>query len=297
VAMRRADGPRTQMYVACFDLPTGPTPIDDSEDDSRPVGRMKWRTKVASGATIRGGDVDEIGNTLLTLSHGKVYCNTNLGAVASLNADNGKVDWVVTYPRATFRSGNVDRAEDHFFRDLTPCMIAKDLAVVAPMDGPAVFAVERCSGRVIWSLAAEQGTDIVHLIGSTGNVVHASGDALYWIDLQSGRIVTQYPHAPPKSQGLAPPSPRGFGRGIVAGDQVYWPTRDSLYVFAAQPVKTDTGWRPQGVRDISLVQRGATGGNLTIAGGVLLIAGSERLYAFDEQGPAGTDESQKVEIR
>ena len=285
VAMRRADGPRAQIYVACFDLPTSPTVIDDAEDDSRPTGRLRWRTKIAAGATLGGGEVEELSHTLLTLLHGRLYLNTNIGAVACLSADSGKVDWIATYPRSTFRDVDSVRAEDNFFRDLNPCMIAGDYAIVAPSDCASLFALELASGRVVWQLAEGAGTDIVHLLGRRGNVLHASGDYLYWIDLQSGQILTQFPQPGVSAPGSTPPTPRGYGRGLLAGDQIYWPTRDNLYVFAQQPVKDATGWRPGAIRDIALASRGATGGNLTIADGVLLIAAGDRLYAFDQQGP------------
>jgi outer membrane protein assembly factor BamB len=297
VAMRRADGPRAQIYVACFELPTGPTAIDDSEDDSRPVGRLRWRAKIAAAATIGGGDIEEIGNTLLTLSHGRLYCNTNLGATAAISAESGKVDWVVTYPRATLRSGKPDLPEYHFFRDLTPAMVAKDFAVVAPSDASSVFAVELASGRVVWKLPGERGEDIVHLLGSQGDVLNASGNHLYWIDLQSGHVLTQYPQPTTSGPEFAPASPRGFGRGVLTGTKVYWPTRENIYVFDQQPAKTATGWRPSPTRDLQLTSRGATGGNLTIAEGVLLIAAGDRLYAFDQEGPSESAATPSIEIR
>jgi len=286
VVMRRADGPRAQIHVACFELPTSPMAIDDSEDNSRPTGRMRWRTNIAAGATVGAGDVEELSHTLLTLSHGRLYLNTNVGAVACLSADSGRVEWIATYPRASFREGDSGRAEDHFFRDLNPCMVAGDFLIVAPSDCSTLFALELASGRIVWQLPVGAGADIIHLLGHRGNVLHASGDYLYWIDLQSGSVLTQYPHAGASAPGSTPPSPRGFGRGVLAGDHVYWPTRESIYVFAQQPVKDATGWRPGGIRDIALAPRGATGGNLTIADGVLLIAAGDRLYAFDQHGPS-----------
>ncbi len=297
VVMRRSEGPRSQIHVACFELPTGPTVVDDTDDNARPTGRMRWRTKIVAAATVGGGEIEEISHTLLTLAHGRLYCNTNLGAVASLSAASGRVDWITTYPRATFRSGDANRSESHFFRDLNPCMVAKDFAIIAPSDASTLFAIEQATGRAVWSLPQDQGGDIVHLLGSSGDVLNVSGDHLYWIDLQSGRVLTQFPRGGNSGAGLAGPGPRGFGRGVISGRQIYWPTRESIYVFAQQPVKSPTGWHPQGVRDIQLASRGATGGNLVIAQGVLLIASGDRLYAFDEQGPTKPAATTAVEVR
>ena len=258
---------------------------------------MRWRTKLTAAATVGGGEIEEISHTLLTLSHGRLYCNTNLGAVASLSASTGNVDWITTYPRASFRSGDPNRQESHFLRDLNPCMIAKDFAIVAPADAISLFAVERTTGRVVWNLPETQGGDVVHLLGSAGDVLNVSGDYLYWLDLQSGRILTQFPQAGISAVGSATPSPRGFGRGVISGGHIYWPTRESIYVFGQQPVKSPTSWHPQGVRDIQLTPRGATGGNLVVADGVLLIASGNRLYAFDERGPTKPAAPTAAEVR
>ena len=76
------------------------------------------------------------------------------------------------------------------------------------------------------------------------------------------------------------PSPRGFGRGTIAGNRVWWPTREAIYVFEARPAKTDFGWQPKLVREIPLTSLGVTGGNLVMADDVLLIAGSDKLVAL-----------------
>jgi hypothetical protein len=103
-------------------------------------------------------------------------------------------------------------------------------------------------------------------------------------------LLTQFPAGALGEAGQAAPSPRGLGRGTLAGDHVWFPTRESIFVFQQQPTRTDFGWQPKLVREIPLVPRGVTGGNLTIADGVLLIATGDRLVAFDEIGPKAPTE-------
>jgi hypothetical protein len=112
--------------------------------------------------------------------------------------------------------------------------------------------------------------------------VLASGDWLYWIDATTGRLLCQFPQPGPTGAGQASPSPRGFGRGVLAGGHVYFPTRECIYVFDQRPIQSDFGWQPRLVREIPLVPRGVTGGNLVIADGILLIATGERLVAFGQ---------------
>ena len=282
VAMRRTDGARSQFYVAAYELQTTAAAVDDEDDNARPGGRLKWRTRVCSSATLGGGDLDEMSHLLLSLSGGTVYLNTNAGAVAAVDADDGSIRWTVRYPRAAFRSGDPDRGEQHFFRDLTPCLVHKDLVIVAAADCDRIFALEAASGRLAWTLPPRAAADAVHLLGLGSDTLLASGDWLYWIDASSGRLLAQFPQAGPTGAGQAAPSPRGLGRGVLAGGHVYYPTREAIYVFDQRPARTDFGWQPRLVREIPLVPRGITGGNLVIAEGILLIATGDRLAAFGQ---------------
>jgi hypothetical protein len=96
---------------------------------------------------------------------------------------------------------------------------------------------------------------------------------LYWFDVHTGRLVGRFPDGRPALGGYAGPSPRGFGRGILAGSLVYWPTRNCLYVFDQR--------FPNPVRQpVELSTLNAGGGNLVVAEGSLIIAGAERVIVL-----------------
>jgi outer membrane protein assembly factor BamB len=287
VAMRRIEQGRCQVHVACFALTSGGTPVDDSEDESRPAGRMLWRTKICSASTLGSGDFDELSHLLLSLDSGTLYCNSNLGAVAALDAASGQVRWLCKYPRAPFRSGDPDRHDDQFFRDLTPCLAAGELVIVAAADCDRLFALDRATGKLAWTTEPGTAADVVHLLGTSGRWLIASGDRLYWIDLQNGRVQARFPNTSSGGPMHAAANPRGLGRGILAGDLVYWPTRENIFVFRQSPRAAETGYVPEGVHEIPLLPRSASGGNLVYARGTLLIAAGDKLYAFD----AGTSAS------
>jgi outer membrane protein assembly factor BamB len=290
-AMRRVEGSRSQIYLAAYELQTAPGEIIDLRDENaRPRGRLVWRTRLASAASLGGGDLDQLTHLLVTKNAGRLYLNSNAGFVAAVDAASGKLDWLVKYPRATVRTGDPDKSEDHLFRDLVPCLAHKDFVIIAPSDSDRIFALEAATGQLAWSLPPGAADDIVHLLGGAGNVLLASGDRLYWIDANTGRMLTQFPAGSLGSAGQAAPSPRGLGRGTLAGDHVWFPTRESIFVFQQQPVRTDFGWQPKLIREIPLTPRGITGGNLTMADGVLLIATGDRLVAFDEVGPRASTE-------
>lgn len=269
VAMRRSENTsaRSDAHVACFDAQTA---------------ELRWRRWICGANTPGKGQWDELTHSLLSLKDGVLYFNTNLGAVAAVSAEDGAVQWVARYPRAPFQNHDLDRNDVHYFRDLNPCLLHDGLAICAPADCDRIFALDAATGQTVWETGRQRGADAVHLLGVGGGNVLASGDYLYWIDINSGAIVGQFPQPRSGGAGFARADPRGFGRGILAGENVYWPTREKIFVFRQQTAKTDKGWSPLAVREIELTHRGVTGGNLLMAKGILLIATANKLYALSE---------------
>ena len=77
------------------------------------------------------------------------------------------------------------------------------------------------------------------------------------------------------------PERPGYGRGMLAGRSVLWPTRDKLYIFDQQTA--------QPRRVVDLGRRGASGGNLLVGPGQLLIATENELIAIGPQGGKATE--------
>jgi outer membrane protein assembly factor BamB len=257
VAMRRSDI-QPQAHVACFEASSG---------------RLLWRQFVCAAETPARGMLHESTHNLLTLHRDTLYVNTNLGAVAALSARDGRLQWVSLYPRA--RKGDLVKPGPHFCRDLTPCLYHRGTLLVAPADSRQIVALDAATGQILWQTGTEV-EDVVHLLGVAHDQLIASGDKLYWISLKAddaGRVRHLWPDGHEKL---------GYGRGVLAGDCVYWPTREKIYVFDQA-----TG-RPR--REISLARHDTTGGNLLIAGGYLLIAGPDQLVALrSTSAPADTE--------
>jgi outer membrane protein assembly factor BamB len=262
VAMRQGEaGPQTQAHVACFDVQTG---------------KLRWRRFVCAAVTPGRSQMDEITHNLLSLDRGVLYFNTNLGAVAALSAEDGEVLWISRYPRSM--SGDLNRTAKHVYRDLNPCVIDKGRLFVAPADSERVFSFNAQTGELLWGSAAGCPEDAVHLLGVLGNTLVASGDKLWGFNAATGRVDAVWPDSSP---------PRGFGRGVLMGEEVIWPTRQELYHFRLEQrvVRDESGaarrsawW--QNTHIDNLLNHAATGGNLVVAKDHLLIATSDTLYAF-----------------
>ncbi len=262
VAMRRNDI-RPQAFVACFDTTTG---------------RMRWQRFVCAAETPARGTLAECTNTLLTLVGGTIYVNTNLGAVASLAVEDGRINWLSLYPRV--RSGNLLRMDAHWQRDLNPCLFDHGRLYVAPADSPRLYAFDAATGQILWpgrhddrpaeTPVQDPLDDVVHLLGVSGDCLIASGHKLYWIDIagpRAGNIAHVWPEGEDKL---------GYGRGLLAGSYVLWPTREKIYVFHQQTARLK--------KEIELAPLGVRGGNLLVADGRLLIATPSELIVLGTTG-------------
>jgi len=263
VAMRRSDI-QPQAHVACLDAETG---------------RLRWRRFICAAETPARGALHETTHNLLAMDRQTLYYNTNLGAVAAVSAIDGQLEWVSLYPRA--RQGDLLDPAPHLSRDLNPCLVDRGRLLVAPADSPRVFALDASTGQILWQTATAL-EDVVHLLGVSDDQLIASGYRLYWISLkpeEAGRVKHVWPDGHERL---------GFGRGVLAGDCVWWPTRERIYVFDRHTGKLK--------KAIDLRPHGATGGNLLVGPERLLIATDDELIAFGpetrpreetEDGPAG----------
>jgi outer membrane protein assembly factor BamB len=211
VTDRRMDA-KTETYVACFDADSG---------------NLRWIRYVGAGSpegepnnfgfmggmqpsTLAPGDFN---HRLLSLDGSTLYYQTNLGALAALDAATGSTLWVATYPRQDLRQlGNA------FERDLNPAVIHDGRVFIAPGDSDAVFAFDSASGRLLWkSDRIADDIKLSHLLGVAKGHLVATGNRVVLFDVKTGKLHSAWPDS---GKALD-----GFGRGLLAGDKIYWPTQ------------------------------------------------------------------------
>ena len=132
---------------------------------------------------------------------------------------------------------------------------------------------------ILWQ-TGEQTEYALDLLGAADDYLIAGGNKLYWIGLKDedrGRIKHIWPEGNDKP---------GFGRGIIAGGCILWPTREQILVFdlkTAQPRKT-----------IDLLPRDARGGNLLATNLGLLIATDKELIALGKTANPSREKRQEI---
>ena len=254
----------TATYVVCLDANTGAT---------------RWIRYVCEANANNDplSPTFEIAHRLLTLAGSTLYYQTNLGALAALDAESGGVRWLATYPWAG--RGGMGGGFNGFGmmggsgtpptqqRDLNPAIVHDGLVIVAPDETPHIFAFNAATGGLVWKTAEiPDDVKLSHLLGVAKGHLIATGDRVLWFDVADGKQTFAWPEKTQVTQG--------YGRGLLAGDRVYWPTKTEIHILDQA-----TGLRVEA--PIRLEQAyGVEGGNLVVGDGYLVVAQANSLVVF-----------------
>jgi outer membrane protein assembly factor BamB len=244
-------GAMTHSFLACYDAATG---------------AKRWRTLICeSSAATSFFNAGSISHNLPTLGGGMVFYNTNLGAVSALDQRNGRVRWIATYPRKGRDDPGMRPLGSTQGRELSPCMYYRGLVFALPSDSEGVHAFDASTGELRWR--TPEPPAFSHMLGvAHGNLI-CSGSQVVAIDTTSGRRVWQWAD----STNMAP-----FGRGTLAGDYVYFPTKTHVYIIDQ---RTGVLARPKEAGALQ-EKHEQSPGNLVIGDGYLVVAQPNRLTVF-----------------
>ncbi|MEQ8788349.1 MAG: PQQ-binding-like beta-propeller repeat protein [Pirellulaceae bacterium] len=263
VLMRKSEpGASVNLYVACYDLRDG---------------SPRWRRWLCG--TSNGDLLAEIPPAMLTMAGDSLLVNTNMGCVAAVSTEDGRPQWVLEYPRATATAGESPGRG----RCPNPCLVHQGKVLAAPADADGVLALDAATGEVIWRTRLPANA-APQLLGVGGDQLLVGGQSLAWLDFHDGRLRAQFPHPGIQEPTVANARPQGYGRGVLAGGLVYWPTSSSIYIFQQRLAATNSGPRIVAVGEVDLAVRNLSGGNLLVADDVLLLTTNDGLYAFADPG-------------
>ncbi len=245
------------------------------------TGELVWKSGALADGAIAGAErANLISSQLLTLAGGRLFYNTNLGSIVCLDPMTGAIEWLVKYASRS-ESSEFPKPDRFRYRDLTPCLLSAGLVFCAPQDTPEIFALDILSGDLVWSTDDAEAADAIHLLGTHGETLIASGDRLLWLNQKTGRLTGSFPGATTPLPVGALPSPRGLGRGCIRGDSVYFPTSGEMFVFPASWANSDAREHVPPIKGRFHVEPSAMDGvNVLFAGDTLLVTSPSRLMAF-----------------
>jgi outer membrane protein assembly factor BamB len=279
IAATRFEGDRVVTAIHCY--PAHP-------EDTAPAAL--WRTDVCETRELLSGPPKPAEilkhqrnrHHLLTLAGSRVVYCSHSGAIVGLDARTGSRSWAVKYPRRDTRE-----PEDNLtLRDLAPCLFSEGRLYAAPSDSDHLLCLDPVTGSTLWQ---RERLDAVHLLGvGQGRLIFTT-----WRNPRQGKLFAGGLRAvmaedgsdtggwslPDDGGGLVP-----FGRGLLIGDLVLWPTPVPLVVaksggaktFGVFAVRQKDGQQPD---NPTLLHR-IPSGNLVYANGCLLVADRQTLYAF-----------------
>jgi outer membrane protein assembly factor BamB len=237
-------------------------------------GRARWRSWICRNKQREF--LNRLPPALLTLAEDTLYACTNLGCVAAIGTSDGRLRWALEYPRAMRPN---PRGEGSLPPAPNPCLFHQGMVIAAPADAEQLLAIDAATGELLWT-APRSGWGSDHLLGvAHGNLI-VGGDALRWIDVKNGLLRGRFPLAEFDEPGMSRPGPRGYGRGLLAGERVYWPTPEWIYVFEQAIADSRRGPSIVSAGQIDLRRMNVESGNLAASHGVLLIASPSRLAAL-----------------
>ncbi len=250
----------TTTYIVCLDANTGASRWVRYLGAASPDGDNFFGMPMQFGGMTASSDFN---HRLLSLDETALYYQTNLGAVVALEVETGGTLWVATYPRQESNHGVGNGSE----RDLNPAVVHGGRVFVAPSDADAVFAFDAASGRLLWkSDPIADDVRLSHLLGVAHDRLVATGNRVLLFDVKTGKLLHAWPDS---SNALV-----GYGRGLLAGERIYWPTRNEIQILDQR-----TALRAE--PPIKLVETYHTqGGNLVAGDGYLIVAQADGLVVF-----------------
>jgi outer membrane protein assembly factor BamB len=250
-----------RAYVALWTLAAGRVRTEIVCHDAE-TGGQRWRQEVCEVGL--DDDPPRRRQHLLTLAGAAVVYCSHTGAVVAVDALTGKRLWGVRYPSRGPRAPSADT------RALAPCVAVDRRLFVAPVDSDRLLCLDVDTGRTLWE---REGTQVAHLLGvSHGRLIFTTARGVRALDAATGSDEGGW--AQPAVGQLG-----GYGRGLLVGGRVLWPTQDIRLPLRA--LGQQDGGQGRGAEAIDPTRlRRLRPGNMAVGGGCLVIADTEELVGY-----------------
>ena len=190
-----------------------------------------------------------------------VFTSSCLGYVGAYDALTGKHLWAFEFP---FKSITSTLRYRHFNKGwiINRPVLWKNILIVAPGNSTHLYALDKMTGKQVWSFP-HSGTHHFVLGIHDGKIVIA-GNKITVLDAATGKEV--WSKVPVKEA-------KSFGRGCLYNGIIYHPTEKGLFLVDVEngnvlhSYKWDDFWKQ--------------GGNVMITGGKLVVCGYNKITVYD----------------
>lgn len=236
------------------------------------TGALRWSTWIASGQveqTMFGEHAREPLCAPVAMGDGAIFDATQMGCVAALDADTGRLRWVKEYDQIIVNAakGYYPDPRNIIWENNAP-VYDQGVVVVAPMDSEYYYGLDSATGKELWHSSNsrrdvfEPNSELRYIVGATdGRVVVAGGRRVVCQDIQTGA----------RKWSIQLDRRLVAGRGVIAAGKVYIPTSETIEV-----VNLGTG-------TVEASQAVPIGGNIIVAGDAVVIASDSQVGAFENK--------------
>jgi outer membrane protein assembly factor BamB/tetratricopeptide (TPR) repeat protein len=286
-------------YVLSFDINTG---------------KFRWACYVASaGVPMNGmyGIQPQLADNTshLAYANGRVYCLSNLGAVAALDAYSGTIVWLNIYPMdppvmpgrgfaPAFSSGSQNGSTRMRSWQMNPVLLSDGKVFVLPSEGKNLLVYDAASGKEVkrisldaiarwtWENRADRPDA---LVGVMGNKMVLAGDSRILV-IDWPKVDDNFPGGPDMEQVIwrsvfAPPRPAEmalWGRPFLTASSIYTASWDKIRRIDMQTGRAAQEYPPGG----RAWEESEGPGNLVVSGDHIIIAGSTAIDVYTDLGLA-----------
>jgi outer membrane protein assembly factor BamB/tetratricopeptide (TPR) repeat protein len=256
-----------QVYIArtSHDRNRNSTTIDCFDADS---GHLRWQKEICLAA-----DANHRRPHLVTLAGSKVIYAPESGVIVALDATTGNRAWGRRYSSRGLQTENGVLSP----RGLSPVVYDSGRVFAAPADFDGILCLDAHTGEKLWE---RKGIEVVHILGAAkGKLILTNAKTKSWpagiraLDAETGNDIRRWIQ-PADATNL-----NSYGRGILAGDSVFWPVQrsDQDQPSAVLILNQEDGGQP----NLDLSQFGQVRpGNMALGDGCLAVADDENVYVY-----------------
>jgi outer membrane protein assembly factor BamB len=181
-------------------------------------GRPRWIQPVCTPIDARANSAASNDLSWIALGEGRLCLQTAAGAIAGLRTDDGRLDWVATYP--------LNKSKDPRMRPISAGQPIVDCGLIfaAPADAGGVLAFDRDSGQPRW--ATHFADRILQLAGVSEGRLIVAGRGLTGLDPRSGQPAWRIRFADIDGASAGEPA--------IVGSTIVWSTRTEILLVNAR---------------------------------------------------------------